>query len=84
MWPPKQAAKTFARFLWQGYVLIFRALAKFLSDWGANIETNIIRELCKLMGMQKVRTLPYHAQTNGQVEQAHEMLMCMIGKLCKN
>ena len=36
------------------------------------------------MGIWKVRTSPYHAQTNGQVEQAHQMLMHMIGKLSKD
>ena len=53
------------------------------SSWAtdrANFESSIIRELCKLMGIQKVRTSPYHAQTNGQKEQAHQMLICMIGK----
>ena len=34
-----------------------------------------------LCAIQEVRTLPYHAQTNGQVEWAHQMLMHMIGKL---
>ena len=33
------------------------------------------------MGIWKVQTLPYHAQTNRQVERAHQMLMHMIGKL---
>ena len=33
------------------------------------------------MGIWKVRTLPYHAQTNRQMEGASQMLMCMIGKL---
>ena len=33
---PNQTAKTIAKFLWQGYILIFRAPAKLLSDWGAN------------------------------------------------
>ena len=32
----------------------------FLSDWGANFESNIIGKLCELMGIWKVRTLPYH------------------------
>ena len=33
-----QTAKSFAKFLWQGYVLIFGALAKLLSNQGANFE----------------------------------------------
>ena len=31
--------------------------------------------------MQKLRTLPYHAQTNGQVERMNQMIIRMIGKL---
>ena len=76
-----QTVKIIAKFLWQGYISIFGALAKLLSDWGANFESNIVRELCKLNGIQKVMTSPYHAQTNGQVEWAHQTLISMIGKL---
>ena len=76
---PNQTVKTVAKFLWQGYVSFFRALAKLLSNWGANFESNIIRELCELVGIWKVRTSPHHAQTNGQ-EWTHQMMMCMIGK----
>ena len=53
---PNQTVKTLAKFLWQGYILIFGAPAKLLSDLGAIFESNIIRELCKFMGIQKVRT----------------------------
>ena len=81
---PVQTAKTVAKFPWQGYILIFGVPAKLLSDWGVNFESNIIKELCELMGIRKVRTSPYHAQTNGQVEQAHQMLRHMIGKLSKD
>ena len=65
---PDQTAKTVAKFLWHGHIFIFGALAMLLSDQGANFESNIIKELCDLMGKWKVRTSPYHAQTNGQVE----------------
>ena len=80
----EQTAKTVAKFLWQGYISIFGALAKLLSDWEANFESNIVKELCELMGIQKVRTSPYHAQSNRQVEQAQQTLMHMIGKLSKD
>ena len=55
---PSQTAKTVAKFLWQGYISSFRALAKLLSDWGANFESNITRELCNLIGIWKVRNSP--------------------------
>ena len=48
---PDQTAKTVARFLWQGYISIFRAPAKLLSDRGTNFESNIIKELCELIGI---------------------------------
>ena len=81
---PDQTVETAAKFLRQGYISIFRALVKLLSDCGAKFESNIIREQCKLMSKQKVRTSPYHAQTNGQVEWAHQTLMCKIGTLSKD
>ena len=79
-----QTAKTVAKFLLQGYIWIFGAVAKLLSDWGASFESNIISKLCELMGIQKVRTFWYNPQTNGQVNLAHQILMQMIGKLSKD
>ena len=65
---PNQAAKTVVKFLWQGCISIFRELAKLLSDQGANFESNIIKELCELVVIWKVRTSPYHTQASRQVE----------------
>ena len=81
---PDQPAKTVAKFLWQGYISIFQAPSKLLSDQGTNFESNIIKDLCQLMGIWKVRTSPYHTQTNKQVEQPQQTLMQMIGKLSKD
>ena len=71
---PNQTVQTVARFLWQGCISIFGAPAKFPGNGGANFESNVIKELYT----------PYHAQTNGQFEQAHQMLMHMIGELSKD
>ena len=81
---PDQMVKTLAKFLWQGYILIFRALAKLLSNQEATFESNIISELCEPMGIWKVRTSLYHPQTSGQVEWVHQTLMQMIEKLGKD
>ena len=38
------------------------------SDQGANFESNLMHELCDLMGIAKTRTSAYHPQCDGQVE----------------
>ena len=58
---PNQTAKNVAKLLWQGYILIFGAQAKILSDWGAKFEGNIIKELYEFMVIWKVKNSPYNA-----------------------
>ena len=62
---PSQTAKTVAKFLYEGYILISGASARLLSDHSANFMSNIIREMCKLLGMKKLQTMPYHPPQMG-------------------
>ena len=78
---PDQTAKTIAKFLYGGYISIFGALARLLSDWGTSFTSSIIEVLCKILGIQWLQTMPYHPQTNGLAERSHQTIMCMIGKL---
>ena len=78
---PNQTAKTITKFLYQGYISIFGVPARLLSDRGANFMSNVIDEMCKILGIKKLQTTPYHPQTNGLVERSHQTLMQMIGKL---
>ena len=78
---PNQTAKTITKFLYGGYISIFGALARLLSDRGTSFTSSIIEELCKILGIQWQWTMPYHPQTNGLVERSHQMIMGMIGKL---
>ena len=71
-----QMACTAAETLRNGYFGLFRAPAYLVSDQG-----KAFTGLCELYGVQKLRTLPYHAQTNGQVERMNQMIIRMIGKL---
>ena len=78
---PNQMAKAFTKFLYQGYISIFGAPARLLSDRGANFMSSVIDELCKSLGITKLLTTPYHPQTNGLVERLHKTIMTMIRKL---
>ena len=76
---PDQTAKTIAKFLYQGY--IFGSPNRLLSDRGANFMSSVIDEMCKILGMKKLQTMPYHPQTNGLVEISHQTIIKMIRKL---
>ena len=78
---PDQTVKTVAKFLYGGYISIFGAPARFLSDRGASFTSSVIEELCKILGVKWLWTMPYHPQTNRLVERSHQMIMHMIGKL---
>ena len=54
---------------------------KILTDQGKNFESSLIKELCELVGVQKLRTTPYHLETNGQCEHFNQILINMIGTL---
>ena len=66
-----QTAKMVTKYLYQGYISIFGAPARLLSDWGANFMSTIIDEMYTLLGVKKLWTMPYHPQTNGLVERSH-------------
>ena len=72
---PNQTAKTVARFLYQGYISIFGAPARLLSDQGANFTSSIIDKMCKLLGMKNLQTTPYHPQMNGLAKRSHQPIM---------
>ena len=76
-----QTARTAAETLRSGYFGLFGAPAYLISDQGKAFTGHLITNLCELYGVQKLRTSPYHAQTNGQVERMNQTIIRMIGKL---
>ena len=52
-----------------------------MSDQGKEFCNNILKEMCYYLNIKKVRTMPYHPQSNGTVERVHQMLRRMISKL---
>ena len=78
---PDQTTKTLAKFLYGGYISIFGAPARLFSDRGASFTSSVIEEMCEILGIKQLWTMPYHPQTNGLVERLHKLIMYMIRKL---
>ena len=76
-----QTAQATARILWDNFICHYGFPEKFLSDQGRNFESDLIKELCKIAGVQKLHTTPYHPQGNGQCERFNSTLCNMLGTL---
>ena len=76
-----QTACTATETLRNGYFGLFGVPAYLISDQEKAFMGRIITHLCDLYGVQKLRTSPYHAQTNGQVERMNQTIIRMISKL---
>ena len=76
-----QTAQTTARILWDNFICYYGFPEKFISDQGRNFESDLIKELCKIAGVKKLHTTPYHPQGNGQCERFNSTLCNMLGTL---
>ena len=52
-----------------------------MSDQASEFLGQVISELCDLLGITKIRTSPYHPQTNSAIERVHQTLRRMIAKM---
>lgn len=76
-----QTARTTAEALYENFITHYGIPSRIHSDQGANFESEIIKELCKLTGMVKSRTTPYHAMGNPIPERYNRTLLNMLGTL---
>ena len=74
-------ARTMARVLYNNYFSVFGFPQRLMSDQGMEFCGKVIATMCSLLGVEKIRTTPYHPQTNGSAERVHQTLQRMIGKL---
>lgn len=74
-----QTARTVASILWENVICNYGFPKRIHSDQGANFESELIAELCKISGT-KSRTTPYHPRGN-PVERFNRTLLDMLGTL---
>ena len=76
-----QKALTAAKTLYEGFISSFGAPKRIFTDQGKAFTSEVVKQLCSQFGISQSTTTTYHPQGNGQVEQAHQTLGRMIGKL---
>ena len=50
------------------------------ADQGRNFEYTVIAEMCRLLGIEKIRTTPLHPQSDGMVERFNRILKAQLAK----
>jgi len=70
-----------AKYLVERVFLTYGVPLQLLSDRGAEFEGRIFREVCEMMGVDKLRTTSYKPSTNGALERMHRTLNTMLGKM---
>ena len=74
-------ALTTACILYNEFFLVFGFPRRLMSDQVSEFTGQVISELCDLLGVTKIRTSPYHLQTNGAIKRVHQTLRRMIAKM---
>jgi transposase InsO family protein len=76
-------AETVAKVLVEQVFCRFGVPIAMLSDQGKEVDGNLMREICRLLEIDKLRTTPYKASTNAAIERFHRSLNSMLGKVIK-
>ena len=55
-----QNSQTITKAPWDNFIVHYGLPKKILSDQGRNFKSQLVADLCKLMGIQNLWTIPYH------------------------
>ena len=81
---PNQEAVTVAKTITEEFFFRFSPPEQLHSDQGRQFESEVISETCKLLGINKTRTTPYHPQSDGLVERFNRTLLAMLAAAAKD
>ena len=78
-----QEAATIVKLSVDNVICLVGTPARILTDQGPNFGSSLFHELCKVLGVHKIRTTSYEASTNGLAERFHLTLNSMLANSIK-
>ncbi|KAJ8724127.1 hypothetical protein PYW07_008107 [Mythimna separata] len=76
------SAETVARVFVEHWVARFGCPIRITSDQGRQFESDLFRQLLKILGIERIRTTAYNPKANGMVERLHRTLKAAIMAKC--
>ena len=67
--------------LWENFLVHYGWPTKILTDQGKCFESALVKEICSIAQVQKIRTMPYHPEANSACEHFNSTLINMLGTL---
>ena len=80
---PNQEVVTVAQKLVDELFRPFSLLEHLHSDQGHQFESEVVKEICRSLHIDKTRTIPYHPQSDGLVERFNRTLESMLATCVK-
>ena len=74
-----ELAKTTADALYNHFIVPYGFPRRIHTDQGPNFESKLIKDLCRMAGIDKSHTSPYHPMGNGITERFNRTLLGMMG-----
>ena len=87
-WPeafpiPDKSADTIVATLINHYLPVHMCPRYILSDNGKEFKNNLMDQVFKQLGIDRIFSAPYHPQSNGKLEVFHKYLKPTLKKLCE-
>ena len=79
-----QTASSVAQAIMENWFLRFGMPDSLHTDQGTNFCSQLLKDVCTLLGVDKTRTSAFHPQGNGQVERHNRVVADMLSKYCAN
>lgn len=77
---PDQKTTTVAKVFVEEIVCRHGTPEKLLTDQGSNFTSELFKEMCKLLNIDKLQTTAYHPASNGIVERSHQTIMSTLSQ----